>query len=115
MLDVVIRGGTVVDGTGAPGRPADVGIRGDRIVAVGEVTEEARHEIDATGKHVMPGWTDIHTCAPALGSEPRRYRPPAAAAPAAVATAAAATADQTTSIRYRPAGLSSRVRFIADS
>ena len=61
MLDVVIRGGTVVDGTGAPGRPADVGIRGDRIVAVGEVTEEARSEIDATGKVVCPGFVDVHT------------------------------------------------------
>ena len=61
MLDVVIRGGTVIDGTGSRGRKADVGIRGDRIVAVGEVTEEARSEIDATGKVVSPGFVDVHT------------------------------------------------------
>jgi N-acyl-D-aspartate/D-glutamate deacylase len=61
MLDVVIRGGTVVDGTGSPGRQADVGIRGDRIVAVGEIEEAAEHEIDATGKVVCPGFVDVHT------------------------------------------------------
>jgi len=61
MLDVVIRGGTLVDGTGSPGRPADVGIRGDRIVAVGEISEEANSEIDATGKVVCPGFVDVHT------------------------------------------------------
>jgi N-acyl-D-aspartate/D-glutamate deacylase len=61
MLDVVIRGGTVIDGTGSPGRKADVGIRGDRIVAIGDVSEEARSEIDATGKVVCPGFVDVHT------------------------------------------------------
>jgi N-acyl-D-amino-acid deacylase len=59
--DVVIRGGTVVDGTGAPGRVADVAIVGDRIVAVGRVDGTARREIDATGKVVTPGFVDIHT------------------------------------------------------
>jgi N-acyl-D-aspartate/D-glutamate deacylase len=47
-LDLVIRGGTVVDGTGAPARVADVGIAGDRIVAVGEVGGRAARVIDAT-------------------------------------------------------------------
>jgi N-acyl-D-aspartate/D-glutamate deacylase len=61
MLDGVIRGGTVVDGTGAPGRRADVGIRDGRIVAVGEVTEEARETIDADGLVVAPGVVDPHT------------------------------------------------------
>jgi len=61
MLDCVIRGGTVVDGTGAPGRAADVGIHGDRIVAVGPVTEEAQETIDATGRIVCPGFVDVHT------------------------------------------------------
>ncbi|MDO8363310.1 MAG: D-aminoacylase [Actinomycetota bacterium] len=61
-FDVVIRGGTVVDGTGAPGRLADVGIVGDRIVAVrpGLVGSAAR-TIDATGRVVTPGFVDIHT------------------------------------------------------
>ena len=61
MLDCVIRGGTVVDGTGAPGRSADVGIRGDRIVAIGEISEEARETIDASGRVVCPGFVDVHT------------------------------------------------------
>src|SRR5436190_16397095 len=61
MLDYVIRGGTVVDGTGAPGVVADVGIRDGRIVAVGKVTEEASHTVDATGLVVCPGFVDPHT------------------------------------------------------
>src|SRR5436190_5634967 len=61
MLDCVIRGGTVVDGTGAPARRADVGIRDSRIVTVGEVTEEARETIDADGLVVAPGIVDPHT------------------------------------------------------
>jgi len=61
MLDCVIRGGTVVDGTGAPARRADVGIREGRIVAVGEVTEDAREAIDANGLVVAPGIVDPHT------------------------------------------------------
>ena len=61
MLDVVIRGGTVVDGTGAPARVADLGIRDGRIVAIGDVTEEAREIVDATGLVVTPGFVDLHT------------------------------------------------------
>src|SRR5262245_49140123 len=61
MLDTVIRGGTVVDGTGAPARRADVGIRNGRIVAVGTVDEEAATTVDA-GEHVVaPGFVDPHT------------------------------------------------------
>jgi N-acyl-D-aspartate/D-glutamate deacylase len=61
MYDIVIRGGTVVDGTGAPPTTADVAISGDRIVEVGEVTEEGRQELDATDRYVTPGFVDIHT------------------------------------------------------
>ncbi len=61
MLDYLIRGGTVVDGTGAEGFRADIGIRDGRIVAVGTVTEEAREVVDATGMVVCPGVVDPHT------------------------------------------------------
>jgi N-acyl-D-aspartate/D-glutamate deacylase len=61
MLDVTVRGGLVVDGTGAPARRADLGIEGGRIVAIGAVDADAAHTIDATGKVVAPGFVDIHT------------------------------------------------------
>ena len=61
MYDLKISVGFVVDGTGAPGRIMDVGIVGDRIVAVGNLDESAREEIDAAGRIVAPGFVDIHT------------------------------------------------------
>jgi N-acyl-D-aspartate/D-glutamate deacylase len=61
MLDLVIRGGEVVDGTGALRRRADVGVQGERIVAVGNVSADAATVIDATGKVVTPGFVDVHT------------------------------------------------------
>jgi N-acyl-D-amino-acid deacylase len=59
--DLIIRGGTIVDGTGAAPFIGDIAIDGDRITAVGKVEGPARREIDATGQIVTPGWVDIHT------------------------------------------------------
>jgi N-acyl-D-amino-acid deacylase len=60
--DVILRGGTVVDGSGAKGRPADVGLVGDRIAAVAALTDAAAGlNIDATEKIVAPGFIDAHT------------------------------------------------------
>jgi len=61
MHDLVIRGGTIVDGTGAPGFVGDVAISGGTIVAVGGDIGPSRHEIDATGNIVTPGFVDTHT------------------------------------------------------
>jgi len=60
-IDLVIRGGTVFDGTGGAPFVADVAIRDGRIVAVGAVAERGREEIDASGKLVTPGFIDVHT------------------------------------------------------
>jgi N-acyl-D-amino-acid deacylase len=57
--DVVIRGGTIYDGTGGSPFAGDVAIDGDRIAAVGKVTERAREEIDATGLAVAPGFINM--------------------------------------------------------
>jgi N-acyl-D-aspartate/D-glutamate deacylase len=59
--DVIIRNGLVVDGTGAPGRRADVAIDGGRVTEIGGVDGTAATEIDATDLVVAPGFVDIHT------------------------------------------------------
>ncbi|KAB7644955.1 N-acyl-D-amino-acid deacylase family protein [Polymorphobacter fuscus] len=61
MHDLVIRNGTIVDGTGTPAFVGDIAIDAGRIAAVGTVTAKGREEIDAAGLHVTPGFVDIHT------------------------------------------------------
>ncbi len=62
MFDLVIRGGTVIDGTGSAPFAADVAVKDGRIVAVGPAIEgEAAEQIDATGRAVIPGIVDVHT------------------------------------------------------
>jgi N-acyl-D-aspartate/D-glutamate deacylase len=61
MIDLIITNGMIVDGTGVPSFRGDVGVSGDRIVEVGDVTSTARRRIDAEGRLVSPGFVDIHT------------------------------------------------------
>jgi N-acyl-D-aspartate/D-glutamate deacylase len=61
MLDLLFKGGTVVDGTGAEPFIADVGVRDGRIVEVGRITEAARETVNAEGLLITPGFVDIHT------------------------------------------------------
>ena len=61
MYDLLIRNGTVIDGSGQPGYRADIVIQGGRIAAIGDVSGTARHAIDADGHVVTPGFIDGHT------------------------------------------------------
>lgn len=61
QADLVIRGGTVIDGSGGAARDADVVVQGDRIASVGPYDGPAAAEIDARGKIVTPGFVDVHT------------------------------------------------------
>lgn len=62
MFDLLIHGGTVIDGSGKPGFKADVGIRDERIALIAPtITEEAKEVIDASGFVVSPGFIDIHS------------------------------------------------------
>src|SRR6476660_8817394 len=76
--DLIIRGGTVVDGTGAPARTADVAVAGGRIVEVGKVDAaagSAARVVDADGALVMPGFVDIHTHYDGLATWDERLLP----------------------------------------
>ncbi len=78
-FDVLIRGGRVIDGTGNPWINADIGIRGDRIVAIGKLTDAtAKTVIDAKGKIVAPGFIDMHSHSDLLlledGNAPSKIR-----------------------------------------
>ena len=61
MHDLVIRNGTIVDGSGNESFRGDIAIDDDRITKVGEIINKGKREIDAKGKLVTPGWVDIHT------------------------------------------------------
>jgi N-acyl-D-amino-acid deacylase len=68
--DLILRGGRVVDGTGAPAFFADVAVRGERIVRVGKVSGAARRELDVRGLVVAPGFIDVHTHADEIAGQP---------------------------------------------
>ena len=59
--DLIVRGGRIADGSGLPAYRADVAIKGNRIARIGRIAETARHEIDAGGRIVAPGFIDPHT------------------------------------------------------
>ena len=61
MYDLVVRNGTVIDGTGKERFTADIAISDGRIAKIGAITESAEREIDAGGRLITPGWVDIHT------------------------------------------------------
>jgi N-acyl-D-aspartate/D-glutamate deacylase len=73
--DVVIRGGAIVDGTGADPFVGDVAVKDGRIAAVGAVAGKGREEIDAAGKLVTPGFVDIHTHYDGQASWDERMQP----------------------------------------
>lgn len=61
MHDLVIRNGTIIDGSGEPRFVGDIGVDNNKITAIGKVAEDGKTQIDASGKLVTPGWVDIHT------------------------------------------------------
>lgn len=61
MYDIVIKGGTLVDGTGKPAFVGDIGIENGRIAEIGSISSAGRRSIDADGAIIAPGWVDAHT------------------------------------------------------
>lgn len=78
VYDTILLGGQVLDGTGAPARQADIGIRADRIEAIGDLSRAmANATLDVSGLHVSPGFIDIHSHAgPGLASAARSNAEP---------------------------------------
>jgi N-acyl-D-amino-acid deacylase len=71
-FDLVVTGGTVIDGSGAPGRRADVGVKDGKVAAIGSFSaSDGREAIDATGLVVAPGFIDVHTHADDVVDHPR--------------------------------------------
>lgn len=73
--DLVIRGGTGIDGTGGAAFEADIAIRGGRIAEIGPAPAAGRDEIDARGKLVIPGFIDVHTHYDAQATWAERIEP----------------------------------------
>ncbi len=69
-LDLILRGGRVIDGSGNPAYFADVGIRNGRIIAVGRLPDSAAKELDIKGLVVAPGFIDVHTHAEGIDDLP---------------------------------------------
>ncbi len=69
MYDILIRNGLIIDGTGEPGRRGDIGVRGDRIYSLGDLSnEKAKREIDAAGLVVAPGFIDVQNHSDGYGA-----------------------------------------------
>ena len=58
-FDLILKGGTILDGTGSPGFRGDIGVLGDRIQAIGQLGDSGRI-VDASGLHLAPGFVDVH-------------------------------------------------------
>ena len=81
MHDIVVRDGTIIDGTGRPAFTGDVAVEGKRIAAVGGKAGPGRGEIDANGLLVTPGWVDVHTHYGQATWHPILHPPPGTASP----------------------------------
>lgn len=89
MHDIVVRDGTIIDGTGRPAFTGDVAVEDKRIAAVGGKAGPGRGEIDANGLLVTPGWVDVHTHYDGQATwDPILHPPPGTASPPSCSTIA---------------------------